>query len=566
MADLHFTDDVATETERAAVATVVGPVGPAVVVEHERLVRGGAARRRDRRHLLLPALHALQREAGWISPGGLNEVGRQLGVPPAEAYGVATFYDLFRVEPPEHDGDTVHICVDPVCRLAGSEELLARRRAAGEAVHASPCLGQCERPPAVFVQGRGQPDHVPADTEPFVLPQAGDLSLRLLRRIGVVDPTSLDSYRAAGGYQALERARQLRPDGVIAEVETSGLLGRGGAAFPTGVKWRAVAAESGEKHVVVNADESEPGTFKDRTLLEHDPFAVVEAATIAGFATGARSGWVYVRGEYPLAAARIEAAAAAARAGGLLGDGFDLEVRRGAGAYICGEETALFNSLEGFRGEPRQKPPFPTTHGLFGRPTVVNNPETLVNVLDIVTGGGEAYAATGSEGSSGTRLFCLSGHVARPGLYEVELGATLGEVLDLAGGGTGTLRAVLLGGAAGNFVGPDRLDLPLTFEATRAAGLTLGSGVVTAFDDTVDFADIVGRITAFFRDESCGQCVPCRLGTIRQHELVVRGELDAAMLDDIDRVMRDASICGLGHTAGTAVRSALALGLIGAPA
>jgi NADH-quinone oxidoreductase subunit F len=565
VADLHFTDDVATDAERAVIAAIVRPTGPAVVAEHERLVRGGATRRRDRRHLLLPALHALQREAGWISPGGLNEVGRQLGVPPAEAYGVATFYDLFRVEPPDHDGDTVHICVDPACRLAGSEELLARRRAAGEAVHASPCLGQCERPPAVFIQGRGRPDHVPADGEAFSLPQAGDPSLRLLRRIGVVDPTSLDSYRAAGGYEALERARRLGPEAVIAEVETSGLLGRGGAAFPTGVKWRAVAGESGEKHVVVNADESEPGTFKDRTLLEHDPFAVVEAATIAGFATGATSGWVYVRGEYPLAAARIEAAAAAARSAGLLGDGFDLEVRRGAGAYICGEETALFNSLEGFRGEPRQKPPFPTTHGLFGRPTVVNNPETLVNVLDIVTGGGAAYAATGTEGSRGTRLFCLSGHVARPGLYEVVLGATLREVLDLAGGATGTLRAVLLGGAAGNFVGPDRLDLPLTFEATRDVGLTLGSGVVMAFDDTVDFTDVVGRITAFFRDESCGQCVPCRLGTIRQHELVVRGELDAAMLDDIDRVMRDASICGLGHTAGSAVRSALALGLVGTP-
>jgi NADH-quinone oxidoreductase subunit F len=227
--------------------------------------------------------------------------------------------------------------------------------------------------------------------------------------------------------------------------------------------------------------------------------------------------------------------------------------------------------LEGFRGEPRQKPPFPTTHGLFGRPTVINNPETLANVLDIVRDGGASYAAVGTEGSNGTKLFCLSGRVARPGLYEVAFGATLGDLLDLAGGVTGTLRAVLLGGAAGSFVGPDQLDLPLTFEGARQAGVSLGSGVIMAFDDTVDLAPVVARIAEFFRHESCGQCVPCRVGTIRQHELLVTAAPAASasplsLLDEIDRAMKDASICGLGHTAGTAVRSAIELGLIGGQA
>jgi NADH-quinone oxidoreductase subunit F len=602
VSDLHVSDDEPTPDEAAAVdAVVAAGGGPALVVEGERLVLGGLARRNERRHLLLPCLHALQRAAGWISPGGLNHACRALQVPPAEAYGVATFYDLFRTDDPGHDDDAVHVCVDAACQLAGSAARLAELEAEGRRVRASACLGQCERPVAVFVQGRGRPDRVPADDPAgegsglghlgvgpgarsasgsawagagaASVPQAGDPRLRLLRRVGTVNPTDLSAYVGSGGYRALTQAFARGATGVIDELEASGLMGRGGAAFPTGAKWRAVSAEDGPKHVVVNADESEPGTFKDRILVENDPFAVIEAATIAGFAVGASKGWIYIRGEYPLGTERLERAIAAVREAGFLGEGiarssfsFDLEVRRGAGAYICGEETALFNSLEGFRGEPRQKPPFPTTHGLFGRPTVVNNPETLVNVLDIVTDGGAAFARRGTSGSTGTKLFCLSGHVARPGVYEVELGTTLGALLDEAGGVTGSLRVVLLGGAAGAFVGPDRLDLPLTFEDTRAAGLSLGSGVVMAFDDGTDFAAIVGRIAEFFRHESCGQCVPCRVGTVRQHEILTAlgATPDAVgLLDDLDRAMKDASICGLGHTAGTAVRSAIDLGLLG---
>jgi NADH-quinone oxidoreductase subunit F len=376
----------------------------------------------------------------------------------------------------------------------------------------------------------------------------------------------------------LRHAVEIGADGVIAEIGIAELSGRGGAAFPTAVKWRAVADERGRpKHVIANADESEPGTFKDRIVMENDPFALIESLTIAGFATGAEHGWIYIRGEYPLATTRLRNAIEQCRTAGLLGDDvigagmrFDIELRRGAGAYICGEETALMESIEGFRGEPRNKPPFPTTHGLFGEPTAVNNPETLVNVLEILEVGADHYRTLGSDGSNGHRLFCLSGHVAVPGLYEAPFGITLRDLVDLAGGPTGSLRAVLLGGAAGMFVGADQLDLELSLEATRAAGVTLGSGVVTVFDDTVDFTSLVLRIAQFFTNESCGQCVPCRVGVVRQHEVLVEmaerrslSDERLTLIDDMAMAMRDASICGLGHTASGAVQSAIRLGLIG---
>ena len=402
--------------------------------------------------------------------------------------------------------------------------------------------------------------------------------LTLLRRVGQADPERISDYRRHGGCAALRRAVELGPDGVLRELRDAKLQGRGGAAFPTAAKWEAVAGAAARPHYVVcNADESEPGTFKDRVVMEQDPFAVIEAMVIAGFATGAATGYLYIRGEYPLARYRLQAAIGQARDWGLLGRDimglgvdFDLELRRGAGAYICGEETALFNSLEGFRGEPRSKPPYPTEAGLFGKPTAVNNVETLINLLPIVLGGGRAYAAVGTEQSTGPKLFCLSGAVAAPGVYEVEFGATMRELLELAGGTTcGEPRAILLGGAAGSFVGPEHLDLRLTFEDTRAAGTTLGSGVVMPFAPGTDFRDITRRIAQFFRDESCGQCVPCRVGTVRQEEALVRlcggGGGDGAergLLADLAQVMGDASICGLGHTAASALQSALRLGLL----
>jgi NADH-quinone oxidoreductase subunit F len=404
------------------------------------------------------------------------------------------------------------------------------------------------------------------EDEPRGLPQRGD-SLTLLRRVGQVDPGSIDGYIAHGGFAALHRTKELGPEGVIREVTEAKLLGRGGAAFPTGRKWDSVSKAAPLPHYLVcNADESEPGTFKDRVLMESDPFAVVEGMAIAAFATGCDSGYLYVRGEYPLARRRIENAIQQAKARGLLD--LEIEVRRGAGAYICGEETALFNSIEGKRGEPRNKPPFPVAVGLFGKPTLVNNVETLVNVLEILTKGGAAYSKVGTPDSTGTRLFCLSGHVRVPGLYEVPMGTTLRALIEMAGGlrEGRTLQAVLLGGAAGSFVTGSQLDVPLTFEGTRAIGATLGSGAVIVLDDTAELDQLLLRIARFFRDESCGQCVPCRVGTVRQEEALhrilgerdkTRRESDIALLSDIAQAMRDASICGLGQTAANAIGSAM---------
>jgi NADH-quinone oxidoreductase subunit F len=516
-------------------------------------------------------LHVVQDRFGWISPGALNYVSERLSVAPAEAFGVATFYKLFSTEP--RAPKVVHVCDDIACMCAGAETLCQEMGRSGMSWERSPCLGQCDRAPATLVLEAGAQREAPPAGPP---PRIGGSELRLLCRIGQIDPESLDEYRASGGYLALRSALEVGPERVIAEIIASNLLGRGGAAFPTGRKIDAVSRAPARPHYIVcNADESEPGTFKDRILMEHDPFAIVEAMTIAAYAAGCELGVIYIRGEYPLAASRLANAIAHARGHGLLGDDvmgrgtrFDIEIRRGAGAYICGEETALFNSIEGKRGEPRNKPPFPVQAGLFDKPTLINNVETLVNLPLILLDGGAAYARLGTPDSTGTRLFCLSGKVARPGLYEVPHGTTLGALIEMAGGVPAgrTLRAILLGGAAGTMVAPDALAMPLTFEDARAAGATLGSGVVMLFDETVDLVKILRRIARFFRDESCGQCVPCRVGTVRQEEALERltssattendRARDLSLLDEIGRAMRDASICGLGQTAASAIASA----------
>ncbi len=553
-----------------------------------RVIRRGP----DRRHLLLPALHALQDGVGWISSEALGELCARLEVPRAEAFGVVTFYALLRTT--EGPRTVVHVCDDIACRIRpDAGHAMVGDGDAGSvggepvAVHGSPCLGQCDRAPALFVQRAGDDqarwtaagsvaEALSGSRAPLGAPHVvASGPSWLTARIGVVDPASLEDYRAHGGYRALRTALAMGPEAVLREVADSGLRGRGGAAFPTGVKWRAVASSARpERYVVCNADESEPGTFKDRVLLEGDPYALVESMTIAAVTVGATKGYVYIRGEYPEAEERVIHAIDQARHRGLLGPdiagsglSFDMEVRRGAGAYICGEETALFNSLEGYRGEPRSKPPFPTEAGLFGEPTVVNNVETLHNVPVILNAGAAAFRAVGTAESPGTKLFSVAGSVARPGVYEVPFGTRLDELLALAGGGAGE-GSVLLGGAAGVFVPPEAAGVRLTFEDVRVADLTLGSGAVTVFDRAVDMGDIVERITAFFRDESCGQCVPCRVGTVRQNETVVRLRAgsslpdDGALLDDLAAVMGDASICGLGHTAASAVTSALRLGLL----
>ena len=596
----------ASPAERVAVDALLGPPesgweGPDRGALDSHVAYGGYHLSQERRHLLLPALHAVQDAIGWISRGAMDYICKRLLVPPADAYGVATFYALLFTE--ERPARVAHVCDDVCCRGRGAEEIISALEAAIGPAGAtsddmswmpSPCLGQCDSAPAVYFQLAGEPDAVLTDATPLEVLASlrGDDGWRLrtgsaaavvrhagplLSRMAQVDPTSIDSHVEHGGFDALRRAIELGSKAVIAELTTSNLLGRGGAAFPIGVKWDAVAgAAETERYVICNADESEPGTFKDRVIMERDPFLVIESMIIAGLTVAASKGYIYIRAEYPDATAMLHGAIDACRDRGYLGDDvagsgapFEIEIRRGGGAYICGEETALMESIEGKRGEPRNKPPFPTQHGLFGKPTLINNVETLANVPGIVLDGGQAFAAIGTESSTGTKLFCLSGAVAHPGLYEVEMGTTLGQLIELAGGVDGDLRAVLLGGAAGSFVGTDALDLRLTFEDSRERGVSLGSGVVMAFNEQADFADIVQRIAAFFRDESCGQCVPCRVGTVRQEELLARhitsGQpLDTRLLAEIDQVMRDASICGLGHTAAIAIRSAVDIGLVAA--
>jgi len=620
--DLHLTDARANPEERAAVDSELG--------SPESGWQGGDTRAncdsdgRGRRHKLLLVLHALQNRIGWISHGALNYVALRLDIAPAEVHGVASFYGMFSLQP--RPPVVAHVCDDIACFTRGSDQLCDQleqklgpagsKCIGGRATWIrSQCLGLCERAPAAWIVSAGERPHqrvlapVTAETIPCVLsdvaagktfdeadsftrqasvPQAAEApfnpgQFRLLQRISRSASSTLKDYLRFAGYEGLRRALQLGAEGVLREVSASKLLGRGGAAFPTARKWEALfrqrhllAQDPTRVHYLVcNADESEPGTFKDRILMEGDPFAVLEGMTIAGFVTGVRHGFVYLRGEYPLAAERLQQAIQSAQENGYLGDNilgsglrFNVEIRRGAGAYICGEETALFNSIEGYRGEPRSKPPFPTESGLFRQPTVVNNVETLVNVPYILREGGVVFAQSGTDTSAGTRLFCLSGHVAHPGVYEVVMGTALRTLIQIAGGvsGSGRLQAVLLGGAAGSLVSPRELDMPLTFEGARATGATLGSGVVMLFDDTIDLRQVLLRIASFFRHETCGQCVPCRVGVVRQQEALQRlvkarplgsvtGEL--RLLGEIAQAMRDASICGLGQTAASALESAI---------
>ena len=593
--DLKIASGSANTEERQAVDSLLGaPQETSHGAQRDEMgmrVSTGGESLRKLRHLLLPTLHSVNDRVGFISRGAINYISQRLDIAPAEIYGVATFYALFDTN--ERPARQVHVCIDLACRAASgcTEETLP------EGAIASPCLGTCERAPSVLVIETGVTvrqevlapatkaqiaDLVAGKSAPAeqpiaqAAPQTPDKSLVLLSRIGIADPLSIDDYISNNGYTALHKAFAIGAEQVITEVTTSGLVGRGGAAFPTGRKWAAVASQPVKtRYLICNADESEPGTFKDRVLLEGDPFALVEAMTIAAFATGSQHGYIYLRGEYPRALMNLTNAIEVARNKNYLGDNilnsgfnFDITIFRGAGAYICGEETAIFNSIEGFRGEPRNKPPFPVEVGLFGKPTTVNNVETLLNVLPIINDSGEKYASWGSTGSKGKKLFCVSGAVNKPGVYEVTFGVTLRELINLAGGlkSDSTIQAVLLGGAAGGFVGPEDLDLELTLEAARAAGTTLGSGVVMVLDQNVNMFDQLQRIAAFFRDESCGQCVPCRVGTVRQQGALARlvksngtdsTAVDLQLLRDLGQVMRDASICGLGQTAHNAIDSAL---------
>ena len=536
------------------------------------------------REFLLPVLWDVQTVYGTIDKDAVHQISHTLRVPEADIYGVISFYTLFHSEP---TGETIiRVCTDPSCSLRGADAVLEGvcRKVGLQhdgttsdgryTVEHSPCLGMCELAPAVLVskRGIGELSVSNATVEKLLADNLPDYASIAYSEMGILlddaDSSDLTGY---GDYQVLRHVlANIAPDDLIVEIETSGLIGRGGAAFPTGMKWKFTRrSEANPKYVICNADESEPGTFKDRVLLEKRPHLLLEGMALAAYAIGAEKGYLFIRGEYPKATKILQQAIASAEAANLLGTNimgtnfnFHIEIRRGAGAYICGEETALFEAIEGKRGFPRIKPPYPTTNGLFDKPTVVNNVETLCAVPFIVEHGADWFKRLGTEKSTGSKLVSVSGHVQRAGVYEIEPGLTLRQLLEnQCQGIAGTLQAVLMGGAAGTFLTPDEIDVRLTFEDLRSIGSTFGSGAIMVFNDTVDLRDILRRLAVFFQHESCGKCFPCQLGTQRQLEILQRASQpiagDTVRLRDIGLTMTEASLCGLGQTAASAILSAI---------
>ncbi|MFI3313545.1 MAG: NADH-quinone oxidoreductase subunit NuoF [Eubacteriales bacterium] len=396
-----------------------------------------------------------------------------------------------------------------------------------------------------------------------------------LRNCGVINPEIIDEYIAQDGYQALGKClTEMTPDQVIETMKASGLRGRGGAGFPTGLKWSfAKASEGDKKYVCCNADEGDPGAFMDRSILEGDPHVLIEAMAIAAYAIGADEGYVYIRAEYPIAVKRLEIALAAAKGYGLLGKdifgtgfNFDLHIRLGAGAFVCGEETALMTSIEGKRGEPRPRPPFPAVKGLFGKPTVLNNVETYANIPRIILNGAEWFSSIGTEKSKGTKVFALGGKIKHTGLVEVPMGTTLRQIIEDIGGGIPNgkqFKAAQTGGPSGGCIPASLIDTPIDYDNLIDIGSMMGSGGLIVMDEDTCMVDIAKFFLEFTVDESCGRCVPCRIGTKRIHELLTKiteGQAsmdDLAKLEDLCKEVKKASLCGLGQTAPNPVLSTI---------
>ncbi|MCB9677698.1 MAG: SLBB domain-containing protein [Alphaproteobacteria bacterium] len=479
-------------------------------------------------------MHALE-EAGGARSGVARAVSGQTGVPEATLYGVSTFYTLLAKPDVE-----LRICQGTSCALAGAFEHIAEARANGVKVEAVSCLGQCDRAPAAL-DARLEP--VIWGGEGHVLPADPELPIDL----GGADTAE---------WSALEKAKRIGAEAVIDEIRAAGLQGRGGAGFPAHIKWSGVRSQAEtERYVVVNADEGEPGTFKDREVMLRRPHRMLEGLAIAAWAVGAKVAWIYIRGEFQACRRALERALAEAKP--------DLEVRfyDGHGAYICGEETALLESLEGKRGMPRLKPPFPTEAGLFGKPTLIHNVETLACVPAIVERGGDWFRGLGRT-EAGSKLYCISGHVEKPGVYELPIGVTLEELVQHAGGYVGTPKAFSPGGASSGFLPMAFRDTPLDFKSLQAAGSMLGSAGVVVLNDSVDMAEAARWGQVFFEDETCGQCAPCRIGCSLQRQSIDRylADRDAEHLAHVGVVhgeMDEGSICGLGMTASLPLLSAM---------
>lgn len=587
-------------------------------------------KRRDR---LIEELHGIQETSGrnWLPPEELDALADRFGMLRGDIRGVASYYSMLSLRP--RGRHVIRLCVSPVCRMMGSEDLLEfLSRELGVppggttqdglfTLEECQCLGQCGLSPAMMVDGRVfvrlTPDSARKALDLYRVPDAEDRPAAAagsaasvepdparpaasscpgetriaLRYIDVHDPGDIGSYERAGGWAGLRAALKRNPEDLVADFTKAGLRGRGGAGFPTGTKERSAAqtCEDCDRYVVVNADEGEPGTFKDRVILEREPQLLLEGLVISAYAIGARMGYVYIRGEYTRSIRNLRTAIGQAKAAGYLGENilgsgfdFDVEIRRGAGSYLCGEELTLLESLEGKRGYPRIKPPFPAERGLWGKPTLVNNVETLANVPWISEKGADAYLALGVPGSPGTKIFCVSGDVARPGFYEAELGISLRDLVEGFAGGvvpapgttdsssrgrSGSVRteaarpgaepvAILLGGAAGTFASSARMDIRLDYDTLKKEGLTLGSGAVIVLGPGRDPADTLRAILEFFRHESCGKCVPCRVGTDRLAESGrvlagarpgERAEILGYMVEEARR-MAATSLCPLGQS------------------
>jgi NADH:ubiquinone oxidoreductase subunit F (NADH-binding)/NADH:ubiquinone oxidoreductase subunit E len=535
---------------------------------------------------VLEILIEIQNRYGWLNQQQIEDVGRTLRIPPEKVYGIATFYSLLDVKPKAKN--VIRVCDGPVCWLCGGDEVRNEVEKSftdhsGWKVERSSCLGMCDRAPAALVNDqlagplsfervgelekvwRGQP-------RDYSSPREGEMRV-MLANAGVINPDSIASALEHGAYQGLLSVLKYSPSDVVSEVEHSGLTGRGGAGFPVGRKWRFVAqATHSPKYILCNADESEPLIFKDRVLIDTNPQQILEGMAVAGYACGASSGYIYIRGEYAAQADRLERAIQQAEQAGYLGQdirgsGFDfhIHVHRGAGAYICGEETALIESLEGKRGEPRNRPPYPPTAGYRNLPTLVNNVESYAAVPAIVQHGAAWYRSLSSAVTPGTKVYMLLGHVNRPGLFEAPFGLTLRQIIDGFGGGMlmgSEFQFALTGGAAGTIVSEKYLDIPIDY-ASSSKGISLGAGAFLVCDQRVSPVEFLRNLLNFFRHESCGKCTPCRVGTHRAYEILneMAGQNghpgDVAELRRLADVMFDASFCGLGQSVPIPMRSAM---------
>ena len=514
---------------------------------------------------LLPLLHAFHERDGYLSEEALRATSDGLKIPIAELFGTVTFYHHFAREPGGHLAPRV--CTGFICRMNGAEELLESL----DGATGMPCSGRCDEPIPVLrgkqtLVGTSADALEPRDT-PVPPPSADGVEECVFAHIRDPARKTLEGYRATGGYVALERAvRAMTPEELISVIDDSGLAGRGGAGFPTGRKLRAVLdAEGGPKTVVCNADEGEPGCFKDRALMDHDPHALLEGMALACVATGAERAFIYLRYEYPETDAGLVVAIAETEAAGILGDDafgsgrrIKIYLRRGAGAYICGEETSLLNSLEGAHPFPRNRPPYPVTHGYEGTPTAVNNVETLSSLPPIVANGAEWYRDLGMGEHAGTKVISLSGDVNRPGNYEVPLGLPLSELIEQWAGGIRNgyaIQAVTMAGLSGGFLAGDDLDVTLDEASIRSKGSFLGAGGIMVFDETRHMIEVAHSAMEFFAEESCGKCFPCRIGTQRLTERLAgdAGPADfTKWLDevaDLNLTMKETSACGLGQAA-----------------